>query len=679
MKPKYLETIDRYLLYFLIFAFPLIFFPIFPNPYTTPKLAFLVFIISISLILKAVRSIKTGTLSISIGKFDLPIILIAVSFLLSTYLQTPNKAESFFLPGEVTFLIAGIILYFALNQLNEKAKDNLKLILLLSASLYSISIIASQAGLGKLIPQLPSYAKDANFNLAGSLIATLFLLVPPVPFAIKILKKDSFFPKIISGVALSLSALALAITILNILPGKPNSPLIPSVQSSWIVAVETLKTSPLLGVGPGNYITAFNLFRPVTYNQTPLWQTRFNSASNFYLTVLTETGIVGFGSLLILSFAVFRLIKSGSQEKTFNTNLLDKLPVALILILLLLFPYHEVAIVLLFVLASLATKVHKLNLSTVALNYGNIDSNSDKRTNFVKLIPTLCVTIPLIIITLLINFSLISSLKAEKTYKKAIDAVSQNDGKKAYDNLISAINTNPFVDRYHLTYAQINLALANSISQNPNLTDSDKNTVTQLINQAVTEGKAGVSLNPQRSGNWEVLANIYKSIISVAKDADKFTIQTYSQAVALDPVNPNLRIALGSVYYSLKDYDDAIDSLKLAVISKPDFANAHYNLSLAYKAKGDINLAISEMNSTLNLVQKDSQDYQVAQKALDELKKDKPVETSKSENLTTPEVAKTNPLQKQIDLSKEATPPASPKLPGASPTPSPIPSPSTNQ
>lgn len=153
-----------------------------------------------------------------------------------------------------------------------------------------------------------------------------------------------------------------------------------------------------------------------------------------------------------------------------------------------------------------------------------------------------------------------------------------------------------------------------------------------------------------------------------AQGSDNFAIQTYTQAIALNPVNPNLRISLGGIYYALGRYDEAISAFELAALAKPDLANAHYNLSAAYREKGDIDKAISEMNIVLTLVPKDSSDYNLAKSELDALEKNRPSPAPSTPlraaegqgNLTPPAEAPQQVIQPPIELPSEANPPATP-------------------
>jgi tetratricopeptide (TPR) repeat protein len=287
-------------------------------------------------------------------------------------------------------------------------------------------------------------------------------------------------------------------------------------------------------------------------------------------------------------------------------------------------------------------------------------------------IPAILVSIPVFVIVAFYGFYAVTTVRAEATFKKSLDALARNDGNTTYNLMRTAIAINPFVDRYHASLAQVSFALANSMAQKPEgieLTDEERQTITVLIQQAIAEGKSTVSLNPTRSGSWELLGGIYRNVMAFADGADDFAVQSYSQAVALDPISPLLRVDLGGIYYALGNYDLAIDIFKLAVIAKPDLANARYNLAVAYREKGEIDKAIDEMTAVLTLVEKDSQDFEIAKQELANLESKKPVEEkapSEGEELNPPE-ANEPAIDPQIQLPEEAAPPE----PEVTPTPVP--------
>jgi tetratricopeptide (TPR) repeat protein len=635
---KLLKNFGKYTLIVGAALFAVFVLPKFPSYDVIPKEIFGAVVVSLVLILSSVRSIIKGDTKFQLGKFDLGVGLLTLAYIIGAILKTPNKLEAFFYPGSVTFVIISALFYFLVNQFDKKTKDLVLIALFFSGIFLSISVLFTELGLFTKIPQLPAFMRGSTFNpLGGSLQSAIYLLAILPIGIIQIIKGKDLVRKTFYGVASLIVVLGVTILVLGMLPGKSQSLVLPTAQTSWEVAVETLKQSPILGAGPEGYLTAFSLYRPVAYNQTDLWSTRFSSANNFYFTLITELGLIGLAALIVLLISIYKRLVAD-----FKQNSWEEISIAIILILFIVFPSAPSLIFLLMALLSIFSKSEEKVIDIAPAR-----------------IPSAIVAAPILLGIVALGIFGTKAVLAEVNYKKSLDALTNNDAKGTYTLMTQATNENPYVDRYHASLAQVDMALATSIASNKNLTDTDRQTITQLIQQAISEGKATVTLNPGRSGNWSVLAQIYKSIMSFAQGSDQFAIQTYTEAVILDPVNPNLRIELGGVYYALGRYDDAIDTFKLAVMAKPDLANAHYNLAIAYREKKDYDNAIVEINTVLSLVSKDSSDYTLAQSTLSDLQKSKPATVSKTGtgDLTAPQKQQTV-IQPPITLPQEATPPA---------------------
>lgn len=638
---KLLKNIEKYLLIIGVAFFAVFVLPKFSSSFIVPKEIFGAIIISLALILCSARAIIKGETKFQLGKFDLVVIIFTLVYIIGAIFMTPNKMETFFYPGIVTFVIISALFYFLINQLSKKDKNNILIAIFFSGIFLSISTLFTQLGLYNQIPQLPAFMKSSTFNPLGGSLQSVIYLIAILPIGIiQVIKDKDYVRKIFFGVASAIIVLGATVLTIGLLPGKTGAIVLPTAQTSWEVAVETLKHSPILGVGPEGYATAFNLYRSVTYNQTSLWNTRFSSANNFYFTFITELGFAGLASLIILIIAIYRKIKRDLKK-----NIWEEISIVIILVSFALFPSAPSLIFLLMVLLA-------------------VFSESEEKTVGIAptRIPSIIVATPIILGIVALGIFGTKAVVAEVTYEKSLVALTNNDAKGTYTLMTTATNENPYVDRYHASLAQIDMALATSIASQKTVSDADKTTITQLIQQAISEGKSTVTLNPNRSQNWEVLGQIYKSIMSFATGSDQFAIQTYTEAINLDPTNPNLRIELGGVYYTLGEYDNAIDAFKLAILAKSDLANAYYNLAIAYRDKKDYENAITEMNIVLTLVDKNSSDYTLAQSALADLEKNKPATTTTTTNgdqgsLTTPE-KQTTVVKPPITLPQEATPPA---------------------
>lgn len=673
LKTKHIR-IENYLMYGLVIVLPLLFVPQFANAFITPKLALITFGVGIALLVKGVRNLVSNSVTFSASTFDLPVLLLATAYMASAILQTPNKMEAFFMPGTALAVVLAALGFFVVNQMHTKEKSLVKVAILSSTVVLSVIVLFATSGIFKALG-MPVFMHSAGFTTLGGPLPALILLVSisPIALSFAVNEKDTA-KKALAGVAFALIVLASLASLANILPGKETSLSLPGFSASWSVAVDSLKQNPLLGYGPGNYLSAFNQFRPASYNSTNMWETRFTSGQNFLFTAITETGLLGTASLILLFFFLARAVTSSSKHGAgyfLKPEGATQISAATMAAFMLIFPATPTSLFMFFIVLSLIS-----SSSSVSLGFFN-SQKEGANVPFAARIPVIIASLPMVVVVLYVGFQASKILAADLSYKRALDHIVKNEGGQAYDTLLSTINTNPYVDRYRITYAQINLALANSIAQKEGLTDQDRNTIAQLIQQAIREGKAAVALNQNRAGNWEVLASIYKTVMPLAQGADAFAVQTYTQAIALDPLNTNTRIALGGIYYSAKAYEDAIDVFKLAVATKPDHANAHYNLAVAYRENNNIDRAISEMSQVLALVDRNSDDFSVATKVLEELqsKKTGKATDESSTNLTPPSSGEEETLVPPIELPADAEPPTpeATATPTAEPTATPLP------
>lgn len=579
---KILHFIDKYLFITFLFLYPIFFLPIFSNNYTTAKLFLLVAgVLTLSLI-KIAKAIIGGNLKLSFGKIDLLVVLIALIYLFTGLFITPNRFDALFVPGTSSFIIFGSLLYFFSKSLAPRDKRLIEFSLILSAFFVSISQILAFVGLTKI-----------NLLIFENLINNcifIFLLLPVAVY--KIFKLENTLLKIIYGIISFIIFVAGFTNIYLLLPTNKNSVKLPSFRTSWVVAVDTIKQKPYFGSGPSTFLQSYNLSRPLFTNMQSDWDSKYLVSRNTIFNSLTEIGLLG-TAVLILLF-IMALIK----PKFDNPNYVSLLITALSMLFLPIFPSLMPVI---FVLLALNNEEDKQS-----------DIITSKTGQYLIIFPFLTIIIVVLYYSYLTFYP-------EYLFSKGIKAIAVSDNKKVFENINKAISINPNIDRYHQTAREINLALLRSFISKENLSDEDKNTLVNLIQQTIVEAKATISLNPKNALHWESLGDIYAGFITITKGADEFAIQSYNQAIALDQINPTLRIKLGGVYMNQKKFDEAIKSFELATLAKPDLPNAHYNLAIAYKENGQSEKAKEQLTITLNLVDKNSSDYETAKKELDQL------------------------------------------------------------
>lgn len=688
---KSLDKLLGILLGGLLFLLPVFFLPVTGDFFDFNKLVLLVLGVLLGLLVWSLSCMK-GEFKVRLTPLDLPVLLFAFSVLASGLITLPNKIVPFVFSGEATAVLAGTVLYFLVVQYSrdeDKRTGGMSLLNWLLAGgalagIVSVFSVLGGWGIAAGFLPVPNWLNQPTFNTFGLPLAGIMFFIALLPLAVgKVLEdvkgklKEGKGKYSILYTLYSILILAgLAATVYNSLPGKPAFPRTLPFDTGWSIALETLKKSPVLGVGPGNFVEAFNRFRPVEYNLSDVWNLRFVSSSDWYLHVFTTTGLLGILALGLVLFVIYRILKDAKGKLKEGKGYLPAQAAAIqytiyiILLLFLLLPATLLTLVVFYAMLGVLAASHgrdfRLELAA---------SDGGGRTN---LLPGILAALFTLTLALTLYFGS-RVYAAEMAYRQALNAVAANNGVQAYNSMLEAIRKNVNVARYRIDNSQINLAIANNIARKQDLTDQDRQTVSQLIQQAISEAKAAVALGQARSEHWENLARLYQALIPFAKDADQFAIATYQQAIALDPVNPELRIALGGVFYGLGRYEDAARVFELAAAAKPNHANAHFNLAAALREKKDTARAVTEMEQVLQLVDVDSQDYKTAQTELDKLR-GKLKEEQEATRAAQPETLKTaapagEPVIKPpLELPAESAPP-SPPADGESAEPTPIPAP----
>ena len=665
---KNLEKLENFVLHTFVILLPLLVVPVFPNIYAAAKIVFLVITVLLLLVIKAIKINNVGELSYTSRKIDKAVVLFAISYLLSGIFTNTNKVEAFFIPGNATVIIFSTILYLLISQKGAKSLKSLSISLFASGVIVSLIVLFASAEILSQVPFIPEFAKNTNFSTLGSTLQTALFLSVLIPFGIHFfLKEKGVDKKILNTISLLILVFGLSVSVSKIIPTQSSGPervRLNTLPASWEVMFGTLKQSPLFGAGPSNYLSAYTKFKPISINGTDLWNLRFANARNFVFTSITETGFLGLASLVLLTFFLIKIYKEKSRDTKQKKDIgwgfqADPwyLSFGVFIGISLLFPLGIVTTVLGFILlASLGGKAKK---TVVPLSVSQKDSATSN-------LPSLIITIPLAIFIILVVSLGSGVVKAELTYKRALNAIEANKGDESYKLMQETITLSPYADRYRTSYSRINLVLVQNFltnrqaDENTPLDENEKNAISQLIQQAIREGKASVNLNPSRSVNWQNLAQIYLAFSPFTEKSIDFAIGTFIQAIRLDPTNPDLRITLGSIYYGLKDYESAKDVLKLAVAVKPDHANSHFNLALAYREDGQTERAQRELEAVLEILEPESASYTEVVELLNQLKTDAKseidIESQEESKLTVPEPIEEEPSI--IELEEEDSPPA---------------------
>lgn len=647
-----INKLTNYSFFLFLFLYPLFFLSVTADSYEFNKMVLLAIAAMLFFWLFLLHVAATKRLSLQVSTFTLPLLVLTLATIASTFIQSPNIFVSLLTPGATLTIISGFILYFSLTQLIPHIEMKTILIDIVAISADFLCVYCLLLFMGFLPKGL--------FTPAGSILnTTLFIAVITTYLTAKVLldilalsqkRQITFNLFVFRLLSLGLCSITMVILIVQLFTDGSSSIILLPYRFGWSIFVETLKNikTLTLGVGPTNFMTAFTLAKPLAFNQTTMWNVIFTSSSSYFLTLVTEIGIIGgLSYILLILFSIRLLMANHSKNHHLSTDQLYHLPLILSLI---------VALLLQFILPT------GMILYTTVIILLSLGSLAVKPAFSIRLGSFISYAL-IVVFLILTGFGLYfggRAFLAETKFKSSLDALLNNEGNHAYSLQKQAIDLDPNIDRYHLAYSQISLALADRLVQQKDLKDDEKAKIPMLVQQSIDHAKTAALLYRTNTVNWDNLAKTYEAIIDYAKGSQNWAIHSYQQRISLDPLNPASQVALGNVYMKLKQYDIAASYFAQAVSLKPDYALARFDLGLAYKKMGKLKEATEQMQTTLSLLPPDSADAKQVQIELTGLQNES---TSSAKPQTTP-APTTNVKPETISpaIGKEAT---SSSTPGA--------------
>lgn len=641
-----LELLEKGLLAATFFLYPLLFSTLFPNAFATTKLVLLAVIFIALLLVKAAKIVNDRKLELYASPFNSPLFLFGVAYLVSVVVSSPNKIEALLDPSRGAVMVILLVMLQFLMPSNKAVALYSSL-----AALFVLLLtgIGSYFGMFKFLPASMSYINNKTFTPLGSTLDLALFAGYFVALALEALQRSKGaqdkVQKLLTNVTFVIALPVLVLSLFALF--KDIKPVFLPFSISWQVAMEGLKDAKgaLFGVGPANYLALFTIAKPFAYNTLQsLWSLNIEFSHSTLLQILSEVGVLGVAGL---SFVFVHLVSHARKAKAW-------LSIGVLLFWTFFLPMSPTYFFLLFLAVYMVRetrKVRELDFHEVELvGYG-------LATVFVIVAGTA-------------SFFLFQAFAAEYLLSASSIAASNNQAQAVYDMQRQATVFNPYNERVRLTFSQTNMLLAQNIAQKKDLKDSDKQTVTTLIQQGINEAKALVALNPQKAIYWANLAEVYRVVLPLAQQADVWTVSSYQRAIALDKNNPTYYFNLGSVYYGLKNYTEAAKFFEQATSLKPDIANYHYNLAWDYFQLKQYPQAVNAMQNALQYIKPKTEDYTKAQKDLEQFKALLPKEEKTTDNgqQTTTEQTLTQPSPipsisgEPIKLPTNSAPPAVPSV-----------------
>lgn len=411
----------------------------------------------------------------------------------------------------------------------------------------------------------------------------------------------------------------------------------PSFPTSWTVARSTLQTGTsalLFGSGPGTFGFDYAKFHPNSVNRTIFWDTPFDRARSFALTLLSEQGVVSLALWIASLLLVLVLIIADGRKHRFTGEQSPLIVGWALLILGHLFFASNVALLVALWMVSglLVGAVAKRRVFSLA-------ESAPKQlvVSFISMV--------LVVMVGVVLFTAGKSYVAEIFFQRAVvlNASSVSEADAVLVSVAQAMRLDPRTDAFARNVAVVLLARAKTIvtaSAEP-LSEANRQQVTTLVAEAINVAKRATELSPNNPDNWIVRGAIYRDLMPYVSGAEDFAAATLQRAVALEPNNPARYTDLGRVYLAVADYATTLvksenpevaskaktalseqlllaeQAFQQAIDHKLDYAPAYYYLAATYERQGRLAEAIARLKPLITSRPNDlGLTYQLAMLAL---------------------------------------------------------------
>ncbi len=410
----------------------------------------------------------------------------------------------------------------------------------------------------------------------------------------------------------------------------------PSLAASTAIAAKTIQSSPIVGYGPGNFITSFTRFRPTDSNKDNylgLWTARFDQSGSFFITTIAATGLLGLIGMLVFLFLFFRALLVRLIRDPFSQEYLALLTsgagVIVLLVATVVKPSNMTLSFMLWVLVGFCASLTYKTMRT-------FDGHSNRfliLTSF-AFYGVVCAGLVGLLFAgnrLGADMAYARALHIDQSVARDLQTSQKQPDTKSIDELIKSLAQAVGGDQKNPLYANA-LSQAFAYQLNGLMASSDKNSEEKLAQlQGVTSNMIDVARRaytaaPHDIRTIENLAGLYQNIAPYTDGADDLAIEFFKKASDLDPTNPAQYLARARFLLTMslihgqraeqakadqediktKEQEasagtlkDAEDALQQALSLKSDYAEALYVMALVRAQQKNNTEAINFLDKTM--------------------------------------------------------------------------------
>ena len=436
-----------------------------------------------------------------------------------------------------------------------------------------------------------------SFPLIWGLLGFFALLafIYKISFFAGVREKKNFPAGSLTIMVLSLLFFTSGQFIAGLLPNYlrlPNTEVRPSFSSTALVAKSSLTRDPILGLGPNRFGDAWAMHRPAKINNTPYWNTIFDSGVGMFPTFFATTGLVGI--LAWLLFFVLFIIHGG---RSLLESLKDGLKaeelvffVAPLFLFIASFFYPTGSVIFLF---AMATTGIFIGLSSPNKTEGWSFFEDPRKSFFFILLLVVA-----IVGSAAFSFKYLERFASVSYFGRALAATNIS---AAETSIQRAVSLSPN-DLYWRTYAQVYLLKLNTLVNETSLSQEEQVELQRTLREAVNGATSATVYNRENFINFQTLGAVYDTLGSFGvPSAYGKAIEAYQAAEKLNPLNPAIKLALSRDNLAFGKIEEAKSYADRALSLKADYIDALVALSQIARADNNLSEAIRYAEGALTL------------------------------------------------------------------------------
>ncbi len=375
----------------------------------------------------------------------------------------------------------------------------------------------------------------------------------------------------------------------------------PSFMTTTSVMRSALYHDPLFGAGAGRYGDVWALYHPQAINQTPFWNTPFDSGFSLLQSFATTNGLLAVVALIVvLMFSLihgFKLFNYQFPDRFTRFIAVSSLIMTLAFVILFIFASPGIVLIifgftyigLLFGVSSLVGKT-----SVVSVNY-----LKDPRTSFFAIL--------ILVVASMTGFSAVyftgNKFASIVYYNKALAAKDLSSSDRYLTKAIQLSNSDTYFRARTILY--INQFNALAATENP-----DKTKLQSLYTQGEQSAQKAVVLDKESALNWLTLSQVYQLVAGSSNtEALSSAIQAAGEAQRRSPLNPAFNLNNARIDLLKKDIDGALSEINKAIVLKADYLDAFVFKGQIEQAQGDTGAIRDELLKYVSVSPYDEQGY----------------------------------------------------------------------